>query len=263
MFKKIFMSEKIVLGAIIINAIIITWMSFPEYVHNDHLIFIDHVFIWFFLLEMLVKWRHLGFRNYFKDGWNVFDCILVVGSLPSILIFFFPGALDFMPETSLILVFRLFRLLRLFRFMRFIPHMDSILSGIGRAMKASVFVFIGLVFLNFMFALITCQLYGHLSPELFGDPLKSIYSIFQMFTIEGWYEIPEGVVSKMESSWSIWITRLYFVSIVMIGGILGMSLVNAIFVDEMTMDNNDNLEAKVDELQAQIRELKEIIQEKK
>ena len=40
----------------------------------------------------------------------------------------------------------------------------------------------------------------------------------------------------------------YFVLIVLSGGIFGFSIVNAIFVDEMMKDNNDDLEAKVDEL---------------
>ena len=44
------------------------------------------------------------------------------------------------------------------------------------------------------------------------------------------------------------------------GGIIGMSLVNAIFVDEMTMDNNDELSSKVDRLQAQLEELKALIE---
>ena len=38
-----------------------------------------------------------------------------------------------------------------------------------------------------------------------------------------------------------------------------MSLANAVFVDEMTMDNNDELEKKIDQLQVQIGELKEML----
>ena len=38
-----------------------------------------------------------------------------------------------------------------------------------------------------------------------------------------------------------------------------MSLANAVFVDEMTMDNNDALEAKIDNLHEEIRELKRLL----
>jgi voltage-gated sodium channel len=256
---NIFLSERVVLFVIVLNAIVITWMSFPEYMHNRELHILDQFFIWFFILELIVKWQHLGMRHYFQDGWNTFDFLLVAASIPSILLEAFPNAMDFIPQTSLLLILRLFRLLRLFRFIRFIPHMNSIMAGIGRAMKASIFVFISLLFLNFMFALFTCHLYGELAPEYFGDPMLSAYTIFKMFTIEGWYEIPQTLAEKNSNPFFIWSMRLYFITIVMLGGILGMSLVNAIFVDEMTMDNNDVLEKKIDTLQAQIAELKAFI----
>ena len=60
----------------------------------------------------------------------------------------------------------------------------------------------------------------------------------------------------------IGITRFYFGIIVLLGGVFGMSLANAVFVDEMTMDNNNQLESKIDGLEAQIRELKELLKEK-
>jgi len=39
-----------------------------------------------------------------------------------------------------------------------------------------------------------------------------------------------------------------------------MSLANAVFVDEMTMDNTLELEAKIDRLQLEIGELKQLMQ---
>ncbi len=261
--KKIFLSDKIILSAIVLNAVIITWMAFPTYRDTDFLHYIDHFFIWFFLFEMLVKWKVMGIKKYFEDSWNVFDFFLVMVSLPSILLNLAPEMFSFIPQTSLLLVFRMFRLLRMFRFLRFIPNMAHLLKGAGRAMKASVFVFFALMFLNFMFALFTCHLFGEIAPEKFGNPLKSTYSIFQMFTIEGWYEMPNSLDDKMSNPFALWGMRIYFVMVVLIGGILGMSLVNAIFVDEMTMDNNDELENKIDKLQEQIEEIKGLILEQK
>jgi len=45
----------------------------------------------------------------------------------------------------------------------------------------------------------------------------------------------------------------------LMGGIFGMSLANAVFVDEMTMDNNLELEQKIDRLQEQIQALTEML----
>jgi hypothetical protein len=51
--------------------------------------------------------------------------------------------------------------------------------------------------------------------------------------------------------------RLFFVAAVFIGGILGLSLANAVFVDEMMMDNTADLERKVEALTDEIRALRD------
>lgn len=51
--------------------------------------------------------------------------------------------------------------------------------------------------------------------------------------------------------------RIFFVVAVLVGGILGLSLANAVFVDEMMMDNTENLERKVDALTEEVRRLRE------
>jgi voltage-gated sodium channel len=80
-----------------------------------------------------------------------------------------------------------------------------------------------------------------------------------MFTVEGWNEIPASIIADSDDSMYAGLTRFYFVLVVLFGGIFGMSLANAVFVDEMTMDNNDELEKKVDELSVQVAELKEML----
>lgn len=119
----------------------------------------------------------------------------------------------------------------------------------SRACKASIGVFLALAILNITLALTATMLFGKISPEHFGDPLKSAYSLLKMFTIEGWYEIPDTVADKHPNLWLSTVLRIYAITTVLIGGILGMGLANAIFIDEMTSDNNEKLEEKIDKLQ--------------
>jgi len=267
MFQRFFLKERNIMIAIIINAIIIFLLYFPEIEASyEHLYFFlesfDHFFVCIFAVEAFVKIKYMGRQKYFADAWNKFDFLIVVLSIPS-LMYFIPGMTVL--DTSVLKIFRLLRLIRLVRFIRFIPHVEMILAGLGRALRASVFVFIVLIFLNFMLALVTCHFYGDLVPEYFGNPLISSYYIFQMFTVEGWNEIPSIIASAAlekdveYSSFIIGISRFYFIIIVLVGGILGMSLANAIFVDEMTIDNNQVLESKIDRLEQEIQELKEMI----
>lgn len=246
--------------AVALNAVLIYAMYFPFVRHSNAFIwleYLDIVFLLVFLIEAIVKIRALGWSDYFASYWNRFDLFIVVFSLPTLLVPFID-----IPNPGVIIILRLFRLIRIARLLRFVPNMQHVLQGLARAIKASVFVLVALVFLILIFAVITCHFYGSILPERFGDPLISIYSIFQLFTLEGWYEIPEAIAKNGGPSWMIGATRLYFGMIVLLGGVFGMSLANAVFVDEMTMDNNSVLEDKIDGLESQIKELKELLEKK-
>ena len=255
MLKRLFFNERLILAAIVANAIVIFALYFPSLHGNGWLLLIDHIFLVFFLAEVITKIAVLGPKDYFRLAWNRFDFIIVVGSLPVLLEPF----VDVPEGAGLLILLRLFRVVRLVRFLRFIPNIEQVIRGLQRALKASVFVLAALVFLNLVLAIITCHFYGRIDPEHFGNPLVSAYSIFQLFTLEGWNEIPTAITSNPDAPMSdamIGMTRLYFVIVVVIGGLFGMSLANAVFVDEMTMDNNKELEAKVDELLREVKELR-------
>ena len=267
MLEKLFFSERNIMVAILLNAIILFALYFPACRNDPVLEAIDHIFLLFFLMEAVVKIHTLGVRNYFRNAWNRFDFIIVMASVPSVLVTFIE-----IPDTSLLIILRLFRLIRLIRFFRFVPHLNKIIDGLGRALQASLFVLLALIFLNILLAIFTCHFYADIAPEYFGDPLMSSYSIFQMFTIEGWNEIPAVIAQRVQengannhylgTTFIIGITRFYFVFVVLIGGIFGMSLANAVFVDEMTMDNNQSLENKIDKLQEEIAELKQLLKKR-
>jgi voltage-gated sodium channel len=254
-FKSFFLSERNIMILILLNAVLVFLMYFPELASAHWLIYLDNFILVLFILEMGVKLYLLKPNHFFKDKWNQFDFTVILLSLPSLV----EGMID-IPNTSLILVLRVLRLIRLVRFFRFVPHLGMIIDGLGRALRSSVFVFVALLFFNFLLALLTCHFYQDIAPEYFGNPLISAYSIFQMFTVEGWHEIPQAIAERTDNSWIIGVTRIYFLLIVFSGGILGMSFANAIFVDEMTMDNTKDLESKIDRLEEHILELQKLMQ---
>ncbi|MEZ5044227.1 MAG: ion transporter [Saprospiraceae bacterium] len=257
MIKRFFLSERNIMVAILINAAIIFIMYFPQCRDLSWLEAADHLLVVFFIVEAIVKLKTLGSKAYFASAWNRFDFFIIIGSLPTLLVSLIPN----IPDTSLLIVLRLFRLIRLIRFIRFVPHLNQVMTGLTRALKASVFVVLALVFLNFLLAIFTCHFYAEMAPEYFGNPLVSAYSIFQLFTLEGWNEIVATVTSRTENDAMIGFTRLYFVIIILLGGIFGLSLANAVFVDEMTMDNNQDLEQRINGLHTEIRELKRLIEQ--
>ncbi|NJL76502.1 MAG: ion transporter [Saprospiraceae bacterium] len=127
MFRRLFLPEQNMMLAAIINSIIIALLYFPSLETNTFLHLLDYFFIVFFLLEAAIKIKELGWEVYWKSGWNRFDFLVVLFSLPSLLVNYLP-----IPDTSIFLLLRLIRLVRLVRLIRFFffhPHMGKILDG--------------------------------------------------------------------------------------------------------------------------------------
>ena len=248
-FKALFLNDKFILGLIIVNSITIFIQGFniPVFYHRL-IIYIDAIFTLAFLIEMLVKIYIYGFKVYWGSGWNKLDAILVLLALPSLIDIFIPTAVT---NLQFLLVFRISRVFKFFRFLKFIPGISQIIVGIKRALKDSILIIIGFTIYNFVAAVFSCYLFKDISPEYFGDPIKAFYSTFKVFTVEGWYEIPDEML-KDSSTLIAFFGKLYFILILMTGGILGLSLVNSIFVDAMVSDNNDELIEKVDNLEKKV-----------
>lgn len=247
--RKWFLNDTFILLLIVINAVVVFVLGF-DLTNTTHLglILIDNLITILFSIEIIVKIRTYGRRNYFKSGWNVFDFVLVILSLPTLIAFLLQFNLT---DFSFILIFRSFRIFKSFRFLKFIPGINGLVAGIKRALKSSVFVLIGFAVYVFIVGVLSFHLFSGSGTEYFIDPFTSLYSIFKVFTVEGWYDIPEAIIAGGTHYPHIFIYG-YFIFILLTGGILGLSLVNSIFVDAMVMDNNDELEAKVDVLNKKI-----------
>lgn len=239
-------AEKLILGVIIINCIVIFLQETG--ITNVWINAIDAACTIIFVLEMVFKQRK-GLKQYWTDGWNMIDGILVLISIPSLFSYVFP-----IYNTSWILALRLFRIFRFFRIVRLWGDVEQTFRNIKKAISQCFSVFVGFGVLLFVCALISCALFKDSAPQFFGTPIASLYSIFRMCTIEGWYEIPEVVVQGAPS-WTKHFVHLYFISILITMGILGMSIINSIFVDAMVSDNNKGLEKEIKELKQMILNL--------
>ena len=233
MVRKLLINDLFILALIIINAVVLFLDSFDVIrVSYPWLIKIDLVISFFFILEMILKIRLLSWKEYIADKWNVFDMVLNISILPSFVLFFTTEH-----NILFLTIVRLVRIIRFFRFLKFVPNIDHLMLGISRALKASVFLMCAFMMYLFIISIISCSLFKGMDPVNFGNPIASLYSTFKTFTIEGWYEIPDKLADG-QVTWIAFLIKLYFIVVVVSGGICGLSLVNAVFVDEMVSDNN-------------------------
>ena len=259
-FKYTLVSERTIMFVILLNAIFIFIYSFPQIgtTAKKTLLILDNLCAIYFVLEVVLKIRMRSFRLFWRRAWDRFDLILVLITLPTFVEPFVPAHYQ-----QALVSLSLLRLLRFLKLMRFIPNSVMLIAGLKRALKASIGVGLCLFVLNIIFALGATVLFGKTAPELFGDPWIAMYSMFRVFTIEGWNEIPAQIVAYGGSPEWIFTIRAYFVIAVSTGGLLGLSLANAIFVDEMTIDNNQKLERLIRELSQEVKELRAEVKDSK
>ncbi len=253
--KKYFLNDYFILVLIIANALLIFIQEFE--LKGTVLDYFEPIFTILFIMELAIKIYEFGFSKYISNDWNKFDFILIIISIPSLAAIFYT---DSILQLNIFLALRVFRVFKFFRLFRFFPNVIKLITSIKRALKASYLIITGFFVAVFIVSLVTCSLYKNIAPEYFNNPLNSFYSIFRLFSIEGWYEIPDLIASRSNNLISFF-SKLYFIVLLLCGGILGLSLVNSIFVDAMVSDNNDNLQEEVLELSKKIETLTEKIDE--
>jgi len=262
-------AEPVVVTVILINTLAIVTMGFPAHRNDWRLLLIDWLCVFYFVVELILKMTLRGWRGYWSLGWNRFDLVVVLASAPLLID---PAGLLLEGLFLRLSVFRVARLLRVFRLLRFIPNAAHLWSGIRRALRASVGVLLAAAFYTFLLGLVAFYLFRDVGPAgepspYFANPMLSLYSIFQVFTVEGWYEIPGYIATHSSPTYAVF-ARCFFIFAVVTGGLLGLSLANAVFVDEMVMDNTEPLEQSVahlreelaashEEISAQLRQLTE------
>lgn len=246
--KNLLCNDKAMLWLILVN----TALMFLGGFWPDSLWFelTDALFTIIFLLEALAKIQRQGWQRYWHDGWNKFDFIVLLVALPSLA----SPLLEHTYATNAILALRSMRLFKSLRMLRFIPNIHKLLAGIKLATRASLLVFIAFIVFLIIFSILSSTIFGTIAPEFFGNPAISVYSIFRLFTIEGWYEFADAIAQNASTGWAVF-ARVYFSVLMFLGGVIGLSLINSIFVDAMAEDNNDEVLEKLRRLEEKIDQL--------
>lgn len=174
---------------ILVNVVFIFMLYFLGWRYNEWLELIDYVFIFFFFLEVVVKFYMFKLCYYFVDFWNCFDLIIVLGSL-----FFLLVQVIFVFDILLLIILCLFCLICLICFICFVLYLSKVIIGLGWVLQALFFVLLVLLFFNLLLVIFICYFFVDVVLQYFGDFFIVFYFIFQMFIVEGWNEILAMIV---------------------------------------------------------------------
>ena len=220
--------QRSIMALIIINAIILGLETSPEvmaaFAPQFHIF--DQVVIVVFCIELALRIYAKGTRFFF-DPWGIFDLIVVVITL--------------LPSSEALSVLRALRVLRVFRLVSAIPRLRRIVAALLHAVPGVGAVMALLMLVFYVFSVITTKVFGENFPNWFGSLGESMFTLFQIMTLESW---SMGIVRPvMEMHPWAWILFLTFI---ILSSFTVLNLFIAIIIDSMQSLNNDNRSSDIE-----------------
>lgn len=254
--KSIFHNEKLIFILIIINILIIYLHSFDFFEYYFKLFdILDIALTIFFGVEIFhsIFIVHSSFSSYLKNNWNKLDFISVTLSIPSVFILFDS---DFEILSGFIAL-RSLRIFKTLRIIEFIPGGKKISKKLFSAFKGVTFILFTFVVFTTVISLISVSLFKKVAPDYFQNAFDSFYTIFKIFSGDGFSDVVTQIQNNSSVSATVF-AKLYFVLIVFSGSILGLSLINSVFINEMNIivdEVDENNDKSIENLKTQIEAL--------
>jgi voltage-gated sodium channel len=257
--SQLFQNSIIIL--IVINSLLIG-LETSDYwmLHYGHVIDqVDLIILGVFVFEIILKLVVYHYR-FFKNAWNVFDLAIILISV--------------VPAASSFTVFRAFRILRTLRLVKNVPKLRFIIESLLKAIPSIGWIVALLLMIFYVFAVLGTNLYGEQFPVWFGSLGKSMFTLFQIMTLESWASgIARPVMSEVP------LASLFFIIFILVATYTTLNVFIAIVVNTMNEmhhqeimeednriklfvhEEHEQLKSHIGNLSDEIRELKEVIEQ--
>ncbi len=235
---------------IVINAITLGLETSPGAVaaFGPLLTAIDRAILAVFVVELAI--RAIVYRaDFFRDPWRIFDLVVIGFAL--------------LPATGPLSVLRALRILRVLRLISIVPSLRRVVTGFITALPGmgSIMLLLGLMF--YVFAVMATKLYGTSFPDLFGGIPESLYTLFQVMTLEGWSDgVVRPVMEIYPNAWLFFILFIIATSFTVLNLFIGV-IVAAMEAEHDAEESAARATIHSDQISilAEIRELREEVRE--
>lgn len=167
--------QQAVIGLILLNAVTLGLETSATLMasYGPVLELVDGVLLWLFSAELAL--RIFAFRGrFFRDPWGLFDLVVI--------------GIAWAPSGGDLAVLRSLRVLRVLRLLSVVPSLRHVVEAMLAALPGmgSIVLLMGLMF--YVSGVMATKLFGEGMPEKFGTLGGSIFTLFQLMTLEGWVE---------------------------------------------------------------------------
>lgn len=200
---------------------------------------IDKAVLGVFVVELLA--RMFVYRSrFFWDPWRMFDFVIV--------------GLALLPAAGAFTVLRALRVLRVLRLISRVKSMRAVVGALLAALPGMASIIGLMALVLYIAAVMATKLFSAIAPDLFGDLGASLFTLFQVMTVEGWPDIARGVMAQSPHAW------IFFVAYLLIATFTVLNLFIAVVVNAMqsqvTEDIKGDGEAHTRLILEELRELR-------
>ncbi|XP_075909071.1 voltage-dependent P/Q-type calcium channel subunit alpha-1A isoform X2 [Petromyzon marinus] len=246
--------EYFIMTMIALNTVVLMMKFHNAPVEYEQVLkYLNIVFTVLFFMECQLKIIAFGTLNYFKDSWNIFDFVTVIGSVTDIVV------TELIKKKNLNLSFlRLFRAARLIKLLRQGYTIRILLWTFVQSFKALPYVCLLIAMLFFIYAIIGMQVFGNIKlnddtaikeHNNFQNFFQALMLLFRSATGEAWHEIMLACLSGRECAKGTDIFEkdcgsdfayFYFVSFIFLCSFLMLNLFVAVIMDNFEYLTRDS-----------------------
>ncbi|MEM9318027.1 MAG: ion transporter [Pseudomonadota bacterium] len=202
----------------------------------------DRICLAIFVVELCLK-LYAHRLNFFRNGWNVFDFVIV--------------GIALVPAGQGLSVLRALRILRVLRVVSVAPRLRRVVEGFVTALPGmgSVFLLMGIIF--YIGAVMATKLFGPQFPDWFGTLGRSLYTLFQIMTLESWsMGIVRPVLDTYPYAW------VFFVPFIMVTTFAVVNLLVGLIVNSMQDAHAEESNAATDAYREEVLDRLKQIEER-
>ena len=215
----------LVISVIIASALYAGVSSYNEVIPSDYIFFLkifDYSITLFFTIEILIRIiAERSLINFFKDGWNVFDFLIVSISLIPI-----GGA-------ESVFVARLLRIVRVLRIVTVVPAFRHIIDSLIKTIPRIGFIALLMFIFIYIWGAIGTLFFDEIDPERWGNIGVAMLTLVQVATYDDWAAIMRQLTIVYPAAW------IYFVSFIIVNAVVLLNMVIGVIVDVMTKESRD------------------------
>jgi voltage-gated sodium channel len=155
---------------------------------------VDAIILKIFVIEIALR-LFVYRKHFFKCPWSLFDFLIVIIAL--------------VPLCESFAVLRALRILRVLRLISAVSSMRRVIEGLLSAIPGIASVSTIMLLLFYIFAVMGTHLYGETFPNWFGSLGKTIYTLFQIMTLESWsMGIVRPVMEQHPNAWAFFVVYI-------------------------------------------------------